>query len=191
MTGESPEFAQNLYGRKTSMSRSLKQQKRGLTALEIVIVLMILSVFSTFAILSYSTYRKQARIKEGAKTIQYALTTARTLAINQNANYQVQVDIPNGQFWIDKLDSKGNIARPKVTGINWLPDDVAFVEVRKNTLSYDTGTVPILFRPNGSSEYASIYLIGANVDAADGGNYFTIRVYSSTGVIQTFKNQRR
>jgi len=166
-------------------------KKRGFTALEIVVVLIILSIFSTFAILSYNTYRRQARIKNGAQTVESTLSTARALAINQNAYFQVCMDIPNGHFWIDKLDRKGGIIKPKVTGVNFLPEGVLFTEIRKNNYSYYSGIVPILFRPNSSSEYTSIYLIGENMDGTAGQNYYTIRVYPSTALSHIYKNERK
>jgi len=168
-----------------------RNKTRGFSALEIVVVLVILSIFSTFAILSYNTYRRQARIKNGAQTVESTLSTARALAINQNASFQVCVDILNGHFWIDKLDRKGGVIEPKVTGVNFLPEGALFSEVRKNNYSYFSGIVTILFRPNSSSEYTSIYLIGENMDGSVSQNYFTIRVYPSTGLSHVYKNERK
>ncbi|MCX7001503.1 MAG: prepilin-type N-terminal cleavage/methylation domain-containing protein [Candidatus Sumerlaeota bacterium] len=173
------------------MSRFYGNRRGGFTALEIVIVLMILSIFSTFAILSYQSYKKQARLRSAAQSLQSTLSTARMLSINQNTNFQVRIDINNGNFWIDRLDGSGRIVKPKVTGVNWLPDDVLFTEVQKNGASVYSGIIPILFRANGTSEYTSIYIVGANTDTSIGENYFTIRIYPSTGLTHTYKNQRR
>lgn len=148
-------------------------------------------MFSTFAILSYSSYRRQARIKNGAQSVNSTITTARALAINQNAGFEVSIDIENGYFWIDKLDRQGAVLKPKFMGINWLPESVLFAEVRKNNYSYYSGIVTILFLPNGTSEYTSIYLIGENMDGGVSENYFTIRVYPSTGLSHIYKNQRK
>ncbi len=168
-----------------------KYRQAGYTALEILVVLMIMSLFSTFAILSYSSYRKQARLKSAAQSVESVLATARTLAINQNAYFQVCIDITNRQFWIDELDRRGRIIKPKVTGVKWLPEDVLFSEVRKNGFSYYSGIVPICFHPSSSAEYASIYIIGENADGSQSENYFTVRVYPSTGLTHIFGNQRK
>ena len=170
---------------------NLRNRRAGFTALEILIVLLIISIFSTFAILSYSSYRRQARIKQAALAVESTFSTARTLAINHNANFEVAIDIDNGHFWINKLDRRGRIVQPKVTGANWLPEEVLFSEVRKNNYSYYSGTVPILFRANSSSEYTTIYLLGENSDGSVSGNYYSIRVYPSTGLSHTYKNQRK
>ena len=167
------------------------KRRGGFTALEILVVLLIISVFSTFAILSYRSYRKHARLKNASQSIASVLTTARTLAINQNADFEVCINIDNGHFWIDKLDRLGRITKPKVLGVNWLPEGVLFSEVRKNNFSYYAGTVPILFRPNSTSEYTSIYMIGENMDGSISENYHTIRIYPSTGLPHTYKNQRK
>ncbi|MBN1901583.1 prepilin-type N-terminal cleavage/methylation domain-containing protein [Candidatus Sumerlaeota bacterium] len=174
-----------------SRKRFFRLNRVGFTALEIVVVLVILGVFSTFAIVSYSSYRKQASIKNGTRTVETALSTARALAINQNANFEVTIDIENNQFWIDKLDRRGEIAKPKFLGVNWLPDGVLFSEIRKNNISYYSGLVRILFRPNGASEYVSIYLIGENMDGSLYHNYYAIRVYPSTGLTHVYKNERK
>jgi len=172
-----------IYGR--------KKKRKGFTALEIIVVLLILSIFSTFAILSYSSYRRQARIKQAARSVESSLSTARALAINQNSNYQVCFSIDDGHFWIDKLDRRGRVVKPKVMGVNWLPEGALLSEIRKNSLSYYSGIIPILFRPNSSSEYTSIYLIGENMDGGLNENYYTIRIYPSTGLPHTYRNQRK
>lgn len=174
-----------------SHKRFLHLKSSGFTALEIVVVLIILGIFSTFAILSYSSYRRQACIKNGTRTVEAALSTARALAINQNANFEVCVDVENNQFWINKLDRQGDIAKPKFLGVNWLPEGVLFSEIRKNNFSYYSGLVTILFRSNGTSEYTSIYLIGENMDGSLNQNYYTIRVYPSTGLTRVYKNERK
>ena len=156
-----------------------------------MVVLVILGVFSTFAIISYSSYRRNASIKNGARSVDAIFSTARALAINQNAYFEACLDIENNQFWINKLDRRGDIIAPKFLGVNWLPDGVLFSEIRKNDFSHYSGLVKILFRPNGSSEYVSIYLTGENMEAGLNQNFFTIRVYSSTGLTHVYKNDRR
>ena len=171
--------------------RFLVHKRRGFSALEIVIVLVILSIFSSFAILSYSSYKKQARVKHAAQAVNSTLTTARTLAINQNADFQVQIDISGRHFWIDQLDSRGRIVKPKVTGSNWLPEGSLFTDVTMGGVTYNSGRVAIVFDADGSAEYATIHLIGENMDASQPSNYFSIRIYPSTGLTHIYKNQRK
>ncbi len=167
------------------------KKRRAFSAIEIVVVLLILSAFSTFAIVSYAGYRKQARIRNASRRLETLLTTARALAINHNTPYQVQIDMDNHQFWVDRLDRFGRIEKPKAVPVDWLPDFVRVHDVVKSGLSYASGTVSILFRPNSTSEYTSIYIISELEDEAAQENYITIRIYPSTGLVKTFRNERR
>jgi prepilin-type N-terminal cleavage/methylation domain-containing protein len=171
--------------------KTQKNLHRAYSLLEIVIVLAILSIFSTFAILSYSTYREHARIKNSAQEILSTLSTARTLAINQNSYFSVVIDISGRKFWINEVDSFGHTVRPKIISPQSLQELIRITDVKVNTIRRLVGESRILFRPNSTSDQASIHLLRESDNPAIEENYYTITLYASTAQAQILPNVRK
>lgn len=167
-----------------------RHRRNGFSAIEIIVVLLIISIFSAFAVISYRSYRSQAKISTASQKVESVLSTARALSINQNTPHQVYFDLDSEHFWIDELDRTGNVVKPKITGETWLPEGVVFSHIQKNIFPYTSGVVTVRFNPNSTSEYITVYIIGENSDTSEEGNYYSIRVYPSTGLTHTYKKQR-
>jgi prepilin-type N-terminal cleavage/methylation domain-containing protein len=168
-----------------------KTWRKAYSLLEIIVVLVILAVFSTFAVISYSTYREHARINNSAQEILSSLSTARTLAINQNSYYEVVIDITGRQFWINEVDSLRRVVRPKVISPKTLNDFINITDVKRNGVSRFAGESHILVRPNSTSDQASIHLIREQDNPAIEENYYTVKVYASTAQSQILPNAKR
>ena len=167
------------------------KKQQGYSLLELLVVLVILSIFSTLAILSYGTYRKSLRLKSSAREINTLFSTARNKAIEKNGYFQATIDITNRRIWIDKLNYLFNISEPKITSPKMLTDFVRITDVTVNSRTETSGVVHILFRPNGTSDYATVHLIRESEDTAVGENYYTITLYSSTAKSRIYPDARR
>lgn len=66
------------------MTRKISTYQKGFTLVEIILVLTIISIFSTIVISAINTYNKYATIKSYADTIVSDLTRAKTLALTQS-----------------------------------------------------------------------------------------------------------
>ncbi|GAB4321695.1 MAG: hypothetical protein Kow0059_16480 [Candidatus Sumerlaeia bacterium] len=172
------------------MRRLNSQRRAGLVFVEILVVLVIVVVFSSFVILTYSTYRENLEITSAAQTIRKVLSTARTKAINLNKYYIVTIDIDRSKVWIDESNEARAVVRPKVETPVVLPDYIRIREVRINSTTYTSGAVEILFKPDGQGEYAVINLLRQGDNPAIDSNYYSIRLFPSTGTAQIIPNRK-
>jgi prepilin-type N-terminal cleavage/methylation domain-containing protein len=164
---------------------------RGYSIIEVCIVLVILSLFSTLAILSYGSYRKSLRLKNAAQEISAVLSTARIMAIEQNGYFQASIEISNRRIWVDKVNYLATIVEPKITTPKLLTDLVKITDVTVNSETKNSGVVHILFRPNATSDFATVHLIREADDPSVEENYYTIKVYSSTARSRIYPDARR
>lgn len=167
------------------------RNRRAYSLIELLIVLAILSIFSTLAVLSYGTYRKSLRLKSAAREINTLFSTARNLAIEQNSYFQATIDISNRRIWVDKINYLSNISEPKITTPKQLNDFVTITDVTVNSRTDTSGVAHIVFRPNATSDYATVHLIRESDDTTVEENYYTIRVYSSTAKSRIYPDARR
>lgn len=167
-----------------------RTNRAGLVFLEILVVLVIFVIFSSFVILTYSTYRQNLEITSAAQQIRKMFGTARTKAINLNGYYLVTVDMDRSKVWIDQSDQLKNVVRPKIVTPVVLPPDVKITEIRVNSTVFTSGAVEILFEPDGQAEYTIFNLLRVNDNPAVDRNYYSIRVFKSTGLAQILPNRK-
>lgn len=171
--------------------KGLRQNARaGLVLVEVLVVLVIIVVFSSFVILTYSTYRDNLEITSAAQQIRKVLSVAKTKAINLNKHYIVTIDIDRSKVWIDESNDLKGVVRPKVETPVVLPDDVKITEVRVNSTTFTSGAVEILFKPDGQAEYAVINLLRVGDSPSVERNFYSLRVFPSTGTSQIIPNRK-
>lgn len=172
------------------MKWCLANRKRGFTVTEIIIVVVIISILSGLAILSYSGYRNYLRLRSAASEITSLLSAARSLAINQNGYYRAGFLIETGTFWIDEIDSFGNISKPKVIHERHISTHVKIDSIVVEGNEYTSGFVYIVFYPDSTTQFSTIYLKKEGSPDMDE-EYYTIKVYPATGRARVYQNQRR
>lgn len=72
--------------------------------LEILVVVVILSIASSIAVVSYGGFRQSLGVDVSANVVQRTLMQARSRAINLNKVQQVFLDLDNGLVWVDELE---------------------------------------------------------------------------------------
>lgn len=164
--------------------------KKGFTVSELLVVLMIISVFSGFVIISYNGFRNYLRLKSTSQEIVSLLSAARSMAINQNGYFRAGFLIDSGTMWVDEVDSFGNLSQPKVIHTKQIPELVKIVSITVDSTTYTEGVAYITFRPDGSAQYSTIYLRRLHTPDIDE-NYYTIKVFPGTGKTRVYPNQRR
>lgn len=110
---------------------------RGFTLMEIVVTLVLLSILAAFALPATSSWRENAQKKEVAREVVSILRRARSLALQNNQNTTVTIDLSNKQYLLAGAGS----AFPK--GLK--------VEARNSGAWKVTGNVSITFRPQGTA----------------------------------------
>jgi len=166
------------------------KRRAGFTFLEALTVLLIIVILTGFAFLVYGSYRRALRARSAAQQITSLLSTARTLAINQNAHTQAVLDLGTSGLWIDQVDGSGQVLTPKLTTPDSWSSYVRVVAVDVNGVPFQAGLVRILFHPNGTSDAARIVLFSESGDSRSAGDYLTVKLYSSTARSRTFPGTR-
>ena len=194
--------------RRRHLSKSIKRS-RGLSYIEILTVLVIITIMSTTGLLTYRQTRLNMRLKDGATELKNVMGVARAMAISQNRFYSVRLDFTAGNYWIDEFVVDNGVlrrSRPKLTTPKALPDFIHFERVfvqhivdpvLSNGLSEFiaapvTGSqfVDIFFSPRGTSDYASINLLRDAANSTNPGEYYSVRLFSSTAVAELLANQQ-
>ncbi len=165
-------------------------KRRGFSLPEMLIVLMIISIFSGLAIVSYSGFRNYLRVRSAAQEVVSLLSAARAMAINQNGYFRVGFNIDNGTFWVDEVDSFGTLSQPKIIHPLAINDQIKLISVRVEDNFFLQGIGYTLFRPDATAQYCVIYLLRVSAPDTDE-NYYTIRVFPGTGKAKVYPNQRR
>jgi Tfp pilus assembly protein FimT len=153
-------------------------------------VLIVILILTSVAILVYSGYRRAVRTKSTAQQMEALFSTARTLAINQNAHFQAVLDLNLGGLWIDQVDGSGQIVTPKITTPETWSAFVHVLEFTINGAPPQATPARILFRPNGTSDSARIVLKCEGGDSRTTTEALTVKLYSSTARSRTFLGSR-
>ncbi len=172
------------------MRRGFLHTRRAFTLPELLIVIIIIGLLSGLAIISYSGYRNYLLLRNASREITSALSTARSLAINNNGYYRAGFALEEGMFWIDEVDAYGNPSRPKVVHVKYVNELVEITSIVVGEDEYDEGFVYIMFYPDSTAEFSSIYLkrkAGSDADE----EYYTIRLYPGTAKTRIYPNQRK
>ena len=182
-------------------------RNRGLSYLEILIVVTFIFILTSVGLLSYRETRKAMRLEDATKDLSGIFGVARAMAISQELYFAVRIDVANGVFWIDQFEIDNSVSpsflqltKAKVVTPKALPDQVRFSEVRvthvadpilldgsSETINYPTEAYPyVVFAPSGVSDYAVIQLIREKEDTLKSENYYSLKLYSSTAIAKIF-----
>lgn len=112
---------------------------RGFTLLELVVIVALMVVMASLAIPATSSWRQNAQYRQAAREAVSILRRARSIAVRQNQNTTVTVDLSNREYLLAGEET----AFPKNVKIE---SKIAAGDVWK-----DNGSFSIIFRPQGTS----------------------------------------
>jgi Tfp pilus assembly protein FimT len=165
---------------------------RAVSIVELLIVVVILLIFSTLTIISYHNMTRGLVARSQANEFNAAFVLARQLAITNNATHRVTIDRVERQFWIDRLDSSGQVDLPKASGT-----EPFLQQTRVEAITVNSTVIPaanpaeILFRPDGSSDRAVLHITQQGGDLTDDSEFFSIVLNPPTARTQIIPNERR
>ena len=196
---------------------TIRQARRGFSLLELLAVVAIVGILSATSVGIYAGYERDRRITAAASMVNSALMTARSQAISANRWYTVvfqfrdpitQADTPS--VWVDEVrpnSAQGSPSpdapfgpayyqrvTPRVITSQLLPEGVQLTDVMigtTNTLTAANGHVAVVFRADGTSDYASVHLLDVGADPADNSKYTTVKLYSPTAKSKIYPNERK
>ncbi len=153
----------------------LVRSTKGITLIELVVVMVLIGILSAIATPSFLQWRQNLEYRQAARDIVSMLRNARNQAISTNVQYRVEFDAPNRKYGLRTGNSAGNTdwndLAVNPTPANWvmLPQGVAM------NPSANVVAGGIVFSPNGTSTAASTVQILDVVPAAR----YTVNVATS------------
>lgn len=134
-----------------------KQNKKGITMLEILIVIAIITIISTIVVLNLSSFRNERAVRNTTEDVISLLNEARnnTISSLNSLNYAVHFDEDKATLFsgvtFDEnnsdnkiLDFEQSVAIPNGgISLNGGGDDVIFEKITGNTDNYGTITIQV------------------------------------------------
>ncbi len=157
---------------------------KAFSLIEIMIVLGIITMILGLTTTYFFNFRSGAALKISANNIMAALNQARSLAITQQIEHEVVLDISESKYSVyAKLDTT---TRQQVTAWAKVSDGVI---ITSTTLPIDTdlpdSNPAEVFNPTGSAESnASIYLQNS------AGEEYTITIVNATGRVKIYNYRK-
>lgn len=150
------------------------------------------AIVSVLAMGTYRLYERELPVRHAARRLAHGLSSARALAISQNAPYAVLIDRRYGNFWIDQVDTAGKTTTPKVVPPEAFGEKVQLIDIQFGLTPVSTTAadpIVIRFLPDGSSEDVRVYLRMISAPNTPGATW-TVRNYGPTGQSKVFENQQ-
>lgn len=118
---------------------------QGFTMIELVIMVALVGILTAVAVPSFIQMRNSLNYRGAARDVASILRNARSLAISENREYQVDIDTVNRQYRLRRGDRVSGSA-------NWtiIKDYVALPAGVSIATSEPTS---LFFRPNGSAAF--------------------------------------
>ncbi|GAB4373016.1 MAG: hypothetical protein Kow00128_22220 [Deltaproteobacteria bacterium] len=142
---------------------------RGVTLLELVVVLVILGLVASLAAPSISGTLGAGRLRSGASDLRAVFTRARTLAVAEARPRVVRVEVAGRRFGVDGEESRR------------LPDGVSVASARIGAKPVEEERFRVRFYPDGSADGAEVIL------ASEGGGTLRVAVDPLTGIAEAVR----
>jgi len=124
--------------------------RKGITFLEIAVVLMIIGLAAVFMSPAIGEWIDNFRLKQSARDIASMMQAAKLKAISSRREYRVVFDIENDIFWLER----GNKANGSDT---WTKEETE-QKVERNVDIQSATSLTFQFNPNGTAQSGHICL---------------------------------
>jgi len=155
----------------------------GLTIIELIVVLAIISAVVAFSVLSLGNFASERYLKASAQDLASTMKWARQLAITNRKAHQVVFSSSDDRYWIEDNEGK------KIGRSQQLKRGVHFSNPNLGKNGEEDGIVEFdnpedggfSFYPRGSAETGSIYLQEKGKE-----RWYTLTVAGTTGYVRIY-----
>lgn len=172
-------------------ARSRRNRRRGFSLAEIVVVLAIIIIGSTFALNAYSSHARTQGVRSSAQEVSRALLYAKQYAITRRTRTIIRFDLPRQLYWIDEADSSGAVTAAKIVQAKALETGTIIQDVQVGSVLSSTGVVSAEFDSTGNNPLVEITIRREIDDASDPRNYYTIQLFPASDDPRILPNERR
>ncbi len=173
------------------MSKHKMRQRAGFSIMEILVVLIIISISSTVAVVSYASFRKDEAIRGAAEKIRSIIVQTRTRAIAGGHPAEVVFNFDVQQVWVNDLTPAGLHQARKVIPPELLHYDVIMEEVQVGSTTTTSGQVTARFNADGSSEFLTVNIRRADSDDSLDESYYSIQIYPTSSDPKVWPHERK
>ena len=157
--------------------------KKGVTIMEMLVVLVIIGMLSVIAMPTFFGFTKNSRLRGASRLITSALRNARSYAITQRINYTVAIYLTDNAVSI--YETPDNVKKINVS-------EPAVIDIRSpQSIPGSLGYREFTFRPDGTTTGTtdSIWVYDKITEPPStdpsGVRFIEIKIYSATGSIKT------
>jgi type IV fimbrial biogenesis protein FimT len=148
----------------------MKMNKKGVTMLELVVVLVIIAIGAVLAVPNLGAWLPNYRLRSATRDVASVLRTAQVKAVSNNLDYRVSFTEGTG--------SAGSYILERNSGGVWTNDGVTQILPNGITLATSFPNERVVFRPSSTTDFGGTVTI-TNAK----GSQRTITVLFSTGKI--------
>lgn len=136
---------------------------RGFTLVEILVVVAIMGVLMSFAVPNFIDWQRSSTYREAARNLHDKMRLARNLAIEQNTEFQVEVNVAGNRARINRgnRSSNSSVFIPE-TGWEWLANVGNGYVLRSGAVCTSTDDVDFHFNTNGSASTSYVCIMTAD-----------------------------
>ncbi len=158
--------------------KSKLKEKKGLSALELAVVLALIAIMATFTIPYLGSWLKHYRVVGASRDLASIFQEARIKAVSDNVEWRVVIDGDSDTYWLEQGDDLENSSTWSVIGTpKSLPKNVKFVSGSAGNDA--TGKLYIIFRPSGKE--------GNNTDGSSTFNETDVDIYIKGETADVFR----
>lgn len=170
--------------------------RRGATATELLVVLMLLGILGTMSFTVFTTERKHNDTDSAASKIAALFGAARAHAISsEELHYQVTFWQTTPSYWIDEIEPSDPrdfvnvpaVVRSKIVTPEKLNNQIVITNFIGGIRNPVLNTVSFRFFPDGTSDEGTVFLLRREADPL-GSNYFKVKLYGPTAKAGVFEN---
>lgn len=167
-----------------------RRTARGFSLAEVLVVLVVLSLVSTVALLSYANFREGAAADSSARIVQRTLIQARTNAIQLGLPHEVVFDLDNRTVWVDRFNIDFTEKAPKVVPETAMAEFVRIDRLRIGSQTHTSGVHRVLFEPDSRNPLVVVNLLREGDDPGDDANFYSVRLFPMSGEAQILPKRR-
>jgi Tfp pilus assembly protein FimT len=160
----------------------IKNNNKGITILEIMIMLVILGITTTLAVPRFGQVIDKLKLKTTARDMVSSLRLARSHAVSQRSQFGVYFDLESNQYVLFK-----DLANPgSFTYDAGSDSDMVTTSLPGNT-SFGWSSFPnftVIFKPDGSASSSGLVELHSVSEEEGYSGYFTVDVLGSTGRVK-------